>query len=164
MHLFIEVIAAFFTALSFGVLFNMKGKNLILAGIGGSIAWFSYKFCLNMGVTENLCFFIATVCFAIYCELCARIYMTPATTLSVCCLIMLVPGYGIYNTMYSVLTNNYIKAVEYGVSTLSCASSIALGLVFITTVFRKVNLYGVITKIKENEKYKNSINKIKQQK
>ncbi|HFL3244453.1 TPA: threonine/serine exporter family protein, partial [Clostridioides difficile] len=87
MHLFIEVIAAFFTALSFGVLFNMKGKNLILAGIGGSIAWFSYKFLLNMGVTENLCFFIATVCFAIYCELCARIYMTPATTLSVCCLI-----------------------------------------------------------------------------
>ena len=139
MHLFIEVIAAFFTALSFGVLFNMKGKNLILAGI-------------------------ATVCFAIYCELCARIYMTPATTLSVCCLIILVPGYGIYNTMYSVLTNNYIKAVEYGVSTLSCASSIALGLVFITTVFRKVNLYGVLTKIKENEKYKKSINKIKQQK
>ncbi|MDY7837385.1 threonine/serine exporter, partial [Clostridioides difficile] len=69
-----------------------------------------------------------------------------------------------YNTMYSVLTNNYIKAVEYGVSTLSCASSIALGLVFITTVFRKVNLYGVLTRIKENEKYKNSINKIKQQK
>ena len=49
-------------------------------------------------------------------------------------------------------------------STLSCASSIALGLVFITTVFRKVNLYGVLTRIKENEKYKNSINKIKQQK
>ncbi len=35
----------------------MKGKNLILAGIGGSIAWFSYKFLLNMGVTENLCFY-----------------------------------------------------------------------------------------------------------
>nr|UWI50636.1 threonine/serine exporter family protein [Clostridioides difficile] len=164
MKLFVEVVAAFFTALSFGVLFNMKGKNLIISGVGGSIAWFSYKFCLNMGVSVNLCFFIATVCFAIYCELCARIYMTPSTTLSVCCLIILVPGYGIYNTMYSFLTNDYIKAVEYGVSTLSCASSIALGLVFITTVFRKVNLYGIVSKIKDNEKYKKSINKIKPQK
>lgn len=164
MKLFIEVTAAFFAALSFGILFNMKGKNLIIAGIGGSIAWFSYKLCLSMGITVNLCFFIATVCFAIYCELCARIYMTPSTTLSVCCLIILVPGYGIYNTMYSFLTSDYIRAVEYGVSTLSCASSIALGLVFITTIFRKINLYGIFNKIKENERYKKSIKKIKQPK
>ena len=140
MHLFIEVIAAFFTALSFGVLFNMKGKNLILAGIGGSIAWFSYKFLLNMGVTENLCFFIATVCFAIYCELCARIYMTPATTLSVCCLIPLVPGYGVYNTLYSFLKKDYIQALAYGFTTISNACALALGVIFISTLYRNHTL------------------------
>lgn len=161
MYLFIEVIVVFFIVLSFGVLFNMKGKNLILVGIGGSIVWFLYKFFLNMGVIENLCFFIVIVCFVIYCELCVRIYMILVIILSVCCLIILVLGYGIYNIMYFVLINNYIKVVEYGVSILLCVSLIVLGLVFIIIVFRKVNLYGVFIKIKENEKYKKSINKIK---
>ena len=39
----IEVIASFFVAYSFGILFNIKGKYLIIAGVGGSIGWFLYK-------------------------------------------------------------------------------------------------------------------------
>ena len=78
----IEVIAAFFVAYSFGILFNIKGKYLIIAGGGGAIGWFLYKFCMQIGIAETSSLFIASIGFSIYCETCARLYKTPSTILS----------------------------------------------------------------------------------
>ena len=55
----IEVIASFFVAYSFGILFNIKGKYLIIAGVGGSIGWFLYKFCVQISLGESFSLFIA---------------------------------------------------------------------------------------------------------
>ena len=99
----IEIISAFFAAYAFGILFNIKGKYLTIAGIGGGLGWFLYKVSLQLGVAEATSLFIASVGFSVYCETCARIYKTPSTILSVCCLIPLVPGYGVYNTLYAFL-------------------------------------------------------------
>ena len=57
----IEVIAAFFVAYSFGILFNIKGKYLIIAGGGGAIGWFLYKFCMQIGIAETSSLFIASI-------------------------------------------------------------------------------------------------------
>lgn len=136
----IEVIASFFVAYSFGILFNIKGKYLIIAGVGGSIGWFLYKFCMQINIRESFSLFIASIGFSIYCETCARLYKTPSTILSVCCLIPLVPGYGIYNTLYAFLIKDYIQAVDYGVSTISNACSLALGIILISTLYRNYSL------------------------
>ena len=77
----IEVIAAFFVAYSFGILFNIKGKYLIIAGGGGAIGWFLYKFCMQIGIAETSSLFIASIGFSIYCETCARLYKTPSTAI-----------------------------------------------------------------------------------
>lgn len=98
----LEIIAAFLGSYSFGIIFNIKGKYLIISGLGGSLGWFLYKIGLHFGVTESLSLFIASVGFSIYCETCARLFKTPSTILSVCCLIPLVPGYGVYNTLYAI--------------------------------------------------------------
>ncbi|RDY26464.1 threonine/serine exporter [Romboutsia weinsteinii] len=143
----IEIISSFFVALSFGILFNIKGKYLIVAGVGGAITWFIYKLCLGYEFGESSSLFIAALVFSIYCEFAARIYKTPSTILSVCCLIPLVPGYGVYNTMYSLLVGDYIKAMEYGTSTLSSAGALALGVIFVSTLFRNFNLHRLIDKI-----------------
>ena len=127
----IEVISAFFAAFSFGILFNVKGKYLYVAGIGGALGWLVYKVCLNYGVGDSSSLFLSAVIFSIYCEICARIYMTPATILSVCCLIPLVPGYGVYNTLYECLKGDYIKALDFGTNTLASAGALALGVILI---------------------------------
>lgn len=143
----IEVIASFFVAYSFGILFNIKGKYLIIAGVGGSIGWFLHKFCMQISLGESFSLFIASIGFSIYCETCARLYKTPSTILSVCCLIPLVPGYGIYNTLYAFLIKDYIQAIDYGVSTISNACSLALGIILISTIYRNYSL-NKIRKIK----------------
>ena len=137
----IEVIASFFVAFSFGILFNVKGKYLYVAGIGGALGWFVYKVCLNYGLGDSSSLFISAVIFSIYCEVCARIYMTPSTVLSVCCLIPLVPGYGVYNTLYEFLKGDYIKALDFATNTLASAGSLALGVILISTLFRNFNLH-----------------------
>lgn len=149
----IEIIAAFFVAYSFGILFNIKGKYLLVAGGGGAVGWFLYKFFLQIGIGESSSLFIAAIGFSAYCETCARLYKTPSTILSVCCLIPLVPGYGVYNTLYAFLRKDYMQAVDYGVSTISSACALALGVIFVSTLYRNYNL----NKIK---KFKQKLNKI----
>ena len=131
-----EVIAAFLTAVSFGVLFNVKGKPLFVSGIGGGLGWFIYKLFLGFGLKVSTTFFIAAICFSVYSEICARIYKIPTTILIVCSLIPLVPGYGVYNTMYEFLRGNYIDAIDNGINTLSGAGALALGVIFVSSLFR----------------------------
>lgn len=134
----IEVIAAFFVAYGFGILFNIKGKYLKLAGFGGAIGWFAYKFSLLCGMTIPLSYFISAISFGVFCEICARIYHTPSTILAVCSLIPLVPGYGVYNCMYQFIVGDYMLAIQYGVETLSSAGSLALGIILTSTVFKRI--------------------------
>ena len=152
----IEGIAAFFAAYAFGILFNIKGKYLVISGVGGGFGWFLYKICLHTGALEATSLFVASVGFSIYCETCARIYKTPSTILSVCCLIPLVPGYGVYNTLYYFLTNDYMNALSYGVSTISNACSLALGVILVSTLYRNHSL----NKLKKYKIYVEIIKKI----
>lgn len=134
--MFIEVISAFFVALSFGFLFNIKGKYLFLAGIGGSIGWFTYKLALSFNFSDSFSMFICAISFSLYCEICARKFHTPVTLLSVCALIPVVPGYGVYKSMYAFLIGNYLDAIDYSVSTLYNAGSLALGVILVSAIFK----------------------------
>ncbi|MBO3443549.1 threonine/serine exporter family protein [Clostridium sp. CCUG 7971] len=147
----IEVIAASLAAFSFGVLFNIKGKRLVVACIGGGLGWLVYKLCLGYQMGEASSCFISAICFSIYCEICARIYKTPATTLTVCCLIPLVPGYGVYNTMYEFIIGNYAKGMDYGINTLAVAGALALGVIFVSTIFRNIKINKIINKIEKRK-------------
>ena len=44
----LEIIAAFLGSYSFGIIFNIKGKYLIISGLGGSLGWFLYKIGLHL--------------------------------------------------------------------------------------------------------------------
>lgn len=145
----IEIIASFFVAYSFGVLFNIKGKHLTIAGFGGAIGWLVYKLGLLFGIGDSLSLFIAALCFSIYCEVSARIFKTPTTLFSVCSLIPLVPGYGVYNTMYELLKGNYVKGMDYAISTLSSAFALALGVIFISTIFRNFKFNKFYSKLRK---------------
>lgn len=130
-----EVICAFFVAYSFGILFNIKDKYLYIAGGGGAIAWFFYKFLLNLGAFESTSLFVASIIFSIYAEVCAREFKTPSTIIRVCALIVLVPGYGIYNTMHAFLIKDYVVAMDYAIKTLSNACALSLGVILVSSIY-----------------------------
>jgi len=143
-----QVIIAFVASFGFGIIFNIKGKNLIFAAIGGGLSWFCYLYLIQNGISTILSLFISSILFSIYSEICARYLKTPVTTLVVCALIPLVPGAGMYYTMYETILGNIKGAVELGLNTLASAGALALGVIFVSTITKQVtNLKKVKEKL-----------------
>lgn len=148
----IQSLLAFFSTLGFGILFNIKGKKLFYAGLGGGLSWFISLCCESLGFNTSSSFFIASILFSIYSEIMARILKTPVTTLIICALIPLVPGGGMYYTMYEAVNGNIITSIELGLKTLANAGSLALGIILVSTLTRLFFLAKRKTEFKELEK------------
>ena len=133
-----QVIVALVASLGFAIIFNIRGRKLIFATIGGGLSWFCYLYLTNSGISAILSLFISSIIFSIYSEICARYLRTPVTTIVVCALIPLVPGAGMYNTMYETILGNIKGAVELGLNTLASAGALALGVIFVSTITKQV--------------------------
>jgi len=143
-----QVIVAFVASFGFGIIFNIKGIKLIFAAIGGGLSWFCYLYLNNNGISTILSLFISSIIFSIYSEICARYLKTPVTTLIICALIPLVPGAGMYYTMYETILGNVSGAVQLGLNTLASAGALALGVIFVSTITKQVmNLKRVKEKL-----------------
>ncbi len=146
----IQTFVSFMASLGFGIIFNIKGKNLIFAALGGGLSWFCYLFFSRFSTSDAVSFFLSSIIFSIYSEICARILKTPVTTIVVCALIPLVPGAGMYYTMYETITGNVSGAIELGLTTLANAGSLALGVIFVSTITRQItNLKNIKAKLFE---------------
>ncbi|MBB6621914.1 threonine/serine exporter family protein [Clostridium gasigenes] len=134
----LETIIAFIATFGFGIIFNIKGKKLFFAAFGGALSWFVYSLCLNLGLTEISSLFLSSVIFSTYSEIFARILKTPVTTLVVCALIPLVPGGGMYYTMFEAVTGDINKSLALGLNTISSAGVLALGIIFVSTITKLI--------------------------
>lgn len=129
-------ISSFIASLGFGIIFNIRGNNLILAGIGGSIGGVVYSICTSLGWEEVVSLFIASIAFSIFSEICARLQKTPVTTFIICALIPLVPGGGMYRMMFHAINHESILAIQTCMETLGYAGTLALGVIFVSTITR----------------------------
>lgn len=133
------LIESFFSGvatLAFAVMFNIRGKFLIWAGIGGFFSWFCYLLGLDKFHNTAMAMFIASICLSIYSEILARKLKTPVTTLVICALMPLVPGSGMYYTMYSAVHGDITATWNLAASTLSSAGVLALGVILVSTLTR----------------------------
>lgn len=142
---FIQIIAAIITTISFGILFNIKNKNLIFTGIAGGISWASYLLGKSFESSDGLNYFFATLALSIFAEIISRKYKTPITTILIPALIPLAPGGGIYYTMYNLIDKNYPLALEHGINTFIIAGAMAIG------VFTTASIFKIYENIKNRE-------------
>lgn len=134
----LETISAFTASFGFGIIFNIKGKNLFFASLCGALGWFVYKLFLRLGATDTTSMFFASVALSAYSEIFARILKTPVTTFIIAALIPLVPGGGMYYTMYEAITGNIITSLEIGITTLVSAGVLAIGIILVSTITRTI--------------------------
>jgi uncharacterized membrane protein YjjB (DUF3815 family) len=134
----LKSVYALFASLSFGVLFNIKGKNLIFASLGGFLTWFVYLFSLEYCGSDLLGLFIASFAAGLYSESLARILKTPVTTFSICSIIPLVPGGGMYYTMLESVQGNINQFLSTGLNTMSSAGAIAVGILLASSITKVI--------------------------
>lgn len=137
----IQVLASLFGTLGFGFLFNIRGKKLVFAAIGGMLSWSLF---LLIGIAienEAIRYFIVSLCSTTYAEILARLFKTPATTFSIITLIPLVPGGALYHTATFAMSGQASQFIEKFVYTIELSLALSLGIVIITAVFKYVRKF-----------------------
>ncbi len=118
----------FLGTVSFGIIFNIRGKNLMFASLGGLLSWIVCQTAKGYEVEEVQSYFLAAVVIAFYSEFMAIYRKAPVTVFIVLGMIPLVPGGSIFYTMHELIMGNYTQFVQIGVTTFSIAGVIALGI------------------------------------
>lgn len=137
----IETLISVIATFGFCIAFNIRGKKIFFAALGGGLSWFFYSLSKLIGFSEISSLFISAVIFSMYSEVLARIFKTPVTTFVICALIPLVPGSGMYYTMREAVSGNISKSLELGISTLANAGTLALGVLFVSTITRLIFMH-----------------------
>ena len=131
MDLLIEALWAFLATVAFSIMFNTPKKELLYCGIVGAIGWFFYALCMKIGLSSAFSNFWGTVFIAYFSRLFAIIRKNPISVFLISGIITLVPGAGIYNTVFNIIMSDNKMASFYGVETVKIACAIAFGIIVI---------------------------------
>lgn len=137
-----QVIAAVFATYGFGIIFNVKKEKNIFGSFGAGIAWLIYSLLSENGFTYFIAYTAASATITIYSEIFSRSLKVPTVAFLYPSMIPLVPGGGIYYTMYYIVQNDVSLAVEKGIETFIISGSIAIGILSVST-FSQVFYYIV---------------------
>ena len=88
----IQILMGGLGTLGFNILFNIRGKKLVLATLGGVISWTVFLTLAPVLPGEALRYFLSAAVITVYGEILARIEKTPTTTFLVPSIVPLIPG------------------------------------------------------------------------
>ena len=142
-------------AFSYGVVFHIKGKKLLIAAIGGILSWTVYLLTDGIYVNDIPQYFIAACAVSAYSEIMARITKTPVTLYLVVVILPLVPGGLLYYTMEEFILGNGDIFLDKLLYAFGVAGSIALGVFLISTIARLITVgRGKIMALSKNNSIK----------
>ena len=145
----IQILAGFIGSVGFAILFNIRGKRLVAAAMGGLLSWFLFVILSAFISSEAICYFIVAWAISTYSEIMARVLKTPTTTFITAALIPLIPGGSLYYTMANAFHGNMEGFLQKAIYTLQLSAALALGIIVSTTLF---NILQRIIKSKSAEK------------
>lgn len=134
----LSAVYAFFGTMGFTVLFNCPKKSVLKASLIGALGWTSYLLTVDSGQSVIMGTFIGAITVGLIGELFANKFRSPATIFIIPGIIPLVPGYGIYYTMISIITKDYATATTKGFEALFVALAIATALIITATIGRLI--------------------------
>ena len=133
MKLFFDCIYSFLASYLFGIIFNIKGRKVFYAGLGGGISQTAYVLLSFVFVSEIAQYFYATIITAVYSEIIARIEKSPATIFLVPSIIPLVPGAMMYYSMEKCINGDISAFTNQLLKTLGVAGALAMGLLIVSS-------------------------------
>lgn len=131
-----EFLLAFAGSICAGILFNVRGRKLLLTGFSGVVGWMVYIWFSGMTGSSMVSIFAGAVAVGVFSETAARVFKSPAAVFSIPGIFPIVPGIAAYETIQFLFSNNLQEAGQKIVETLSGAGAIAFGILLVTAAFR----------------------------
>ena len=150
---YLQVIMGGLGTFGFSVLFNVRGKKLLLATLGGTLSWLLYLLLEYVVPNEFTRYFFSSFFVGVYAEFFARVLKTPATTFLIPSIIPHIPGGALYHTMRYALEKQWSTCFWQAIYTLKLALGLALGIAAVLSI---LSVYSVIVASVTRKKEKNS--------
>lgn len=136
-QLFFQGFFSCLASLSFGVLFNVRGKSLLFASLGGMLGWLVFVY-LQYVISEDMVrYFFGSLAVSIYAQRMAKVQKAPTLVFLVVGFIPLVPGYSAYQSMASLLVSDLAAFSTSATYTFKVVMAIAVGFLLSAKVIYK---------------------------
>ncbi|RVU55176.1 threonine/serine exporter family protein [Anaerosphaera multitolerans] len=141
MYYLTQFLIATFAAMGFAFYFNCPKKAIITSCLFAGIAWTIFKFTLIKTNNYFLAGLYSAFILGLLGEFAARKLKNPATVFIIPGLTPMVPGAGVYYSMYYLINENSKLAQESALETFFIASSLAVGLVASLSVIKVIKTF-----------------------
>ena len=141
----LEMVVAFVAVFFIAVTLEAPKRTLRYGALAGGLGWGVYLVgLLFMDIVAAT--FMASLFIAWIAHLFARYLKTPVTIYFIPAFITLVPGAGVYQSVYSFINKEYALAQQHLVLTLQILGAMALA------IFIVDSLFGLVARIKASKK------------
>ena len=145
LQILLEMVVAFVAVFFIAVTLEAPKRTLRYGAMAGGLGWGVYLVgLLFMDIVAAT--FMASLFIAWIAHLFARYLKTPVTIYFIPAFITLVPGAGVYQSVYSFINKDYAVAQQHLVLTLQISGAIALA------IFIVDSLFGLLSRIKASKK------------
>ena len=145
LQILLEMVVAFVAVFFIAVTLEAPKRTLRYGALAGGLGWGVYLVgLLFMDIVAAT--FMASLFIAWIAHLFARYLKTPVTIYFIPAFITLVPGAGVYQSVYSFINKEYALAQQHLVLTLQISGAIALA------IFIVDSLFGLLSRIKASKK------------
>lgn len=128
--------AALFACVGFSLIFQLRGKDVLIAALCGVFSWAVYLVTGNVLDSAVLPYFFAGAAAAFYAETAAIMFSSPVTVYLIPGIIPTVPGLAVYRAMEDGLKGNIEGFLEKGLETFKIGGAITMGLILFSACFR----------------------------
>ena len=144
----------------FAIFFNVQRKMLPYLAVVGGIGWLLFVEGSLQFENPIIFSFIPAAFVSLSAEFLARKLKQPAIIIVIPGILPLVPGLGLYNTVYYIIQKEYVQAATAGTRAVIMSVGIALGILVMSSLSKVLNLYQLKRAFLRNDafKYENWVN------
>ncbi|MBQ8475311.1 MAG: threonine/serine exporter family protein [Clostridia bacterium] len=148
----VQIITGCMGSFGFSILYNIRGRKLVLAGLGGAFSWTLCILLQFVFPSEALRYFFSAAFVAVYAEILARKLKTPTTTFLVPAIIPHVPGRSLYYTMKYALNEEWNMFFSQAFATVQLALALAMGIIAVSSLVKVI--FSIMWSIRNSKKAK----------
>lgn len=134
-----NVFCSFMGTLGFAIMYNVPKKYYLGCGFTGMAGWLMFLAVNAQNyVTSSVASFFGAFVVVLMSRILSVRMKCPITIFLISGIFPLVPGLGIYNTVYYIVTNQLTQAALKGIESLKIAFAIVMGIVIVVSIPRDV--------------------------
>ena len=130
-----QAFAAFVGTLGFAVLYGVPRSEYLHVSVCSAVGWMAYLVMLRLaGATVVEASFVATIVVVLVSRFMAVDRRCPVIVFQICGVFPLIPGAGIFWTVYYLVNKQLSEAFTSGFTALGVAVAIVIGIIFVTSL------------------------------